>query len=223
MTEFSKSPTNFIRSYARRIGKSLSNLQQALLEEELPKYLYSYEKISIENRPMFLEIGFGMGEHFINQAKLNPDKLFIGAEVYLNGVANALKLAGEQNINNFLLWPNNLDLILNALPNNMLNGIYILFPDPWPKNKQKKKRIVSEERLKILQTKLRKNGQLIFASDISDYFNQVVKLLEQNSNFQILNKDNYLTTHDNYLTTKYHQKAVNENRTARFISAEYLL
>ncbi len=103
------SPINLNRLYARRIGKSLSGVQQNLLDNELPKYLFSKEKLVNEKRKVFLEIGFGMGEHFINQAKMNPNALFIGVEVYLNGVANVLKLAGEHNITNFLLFPNNLD------------------------------------------------------------------------------------------------------------------
>ncbi|MGL4226689.1 MAG: bifunctional peptide chain release factor N(5)-glutamine methyltransferase PrmC/tRNA (guanosine(46)-N7)-methyltransferase TrmB, partial [Rickettsia sp.] len=203
------SPINLTRSYARRIGKSLSGLQQNLLDNELPKYLFSKEKLIDEKRKIFLEIGFGMGEHFINQAKLNPDTLLIGVEVYLNGVANALKLAAEHNITNFLLFPNNLDFILNDLSNNSLDGIYILFPDPWIKNKQKKKRIFNKERLKILQDKLKDNGNLVFASDIENYFYEVIELIEQNGNFKIMHKDDYLKPHDNYVITKYHQKAVN--------------
>jgi len=205
------------RSYARRIGKSLSRLQQNLLDNELPKYLFSKEKLANEKRKIFLEIGFGMGEHFVNQARLNPEALFIGVEVYLNGVANVLKLMQEQNIINFLLFPNNLDYILNDLPNNSLDGIYILFPDPWTKNKQKKKRIFNKDRLKILQTKLKDKGNLIFASDIESYFYEVAKLIEQNGNFQIINKDDYLKPYDNYIITKYHQKAINESRQARFL------
>ncbi|WP_341793450.1 MULTISPECIES: bifunctional peptide chain release factor N(5)-glutamine methyltransferase PrmC/tRNA (guanosine(46)-N7)-methyltransferase TrmB [unclassified Rickettsia] len=207
------------RSYARRIGKSLSSLQQNLLKTELPNYLFSNEKIKFEKRKIFLEIGFGMGEHFIHQAKNNPEALFIGAEVYLNGVANVLKLALEQNVTNFLLWSNNLDLILYELPNKILDGIYILFPDPWPKNKQKKKRILNPERLNILQNKLKTNGNLIFASDIQDYFNEVLKLIQQNPNFQIADNDDYYQPHDNYIITKYHQKAINEDRAAKFIRA----
>ncbi|HJD62953.1 MAG TPA: bifunctional peptide chain release factor N(5)-glutamine methyltransferase PrmC/tRNA (guanosine(46)-N7)-methyltransferase TrmB [Rickettsia endosymbiont of Degeeriella rufa] len=207
------------RSYARRIGKSLSGIQQNLLDNELPKYLFSKEKLVGEKRQIFLEIGFGMGEHFINQAKMNPDKLFIGVEVYLNGVANVLKLAEEQNITNFLLFPNNLDFILHDLPNNSLDGIYILFPDPWIKNRQKKKRIFNKERLKILQTKLKNKGSLIFTSDIENYFEEVVKLIKQNGNFQITNEDNYSKPHDNYIITKYHQKAINESRTPQFLKA----
>ncbi|AAY62195.1 protein-(glutamine-N5) methyltransferase, release factor-specific [Rickettsia felis str. Pedreira] len=216
------SPINLNRSYARRIGKSLSGLQQNLLDNELPKYLFSKEKLIDEKRKIFLEIGFGMGEHFINQAKMNPDALFIGVEVYLNGVANVLKLASEQNITNFLLFPNNLDFILNDLPNNSLDGIYILFPDPWIKNKQKKKRIFNKERLKILQDKLKDNGNLVFASDIENYFYEAIELIEQNSNFKIMNKNNYLKPHDNYVITKYHQKAIKANRIPRFIILQHV-
>ncbi|WP_040256564.1 bifunctional peptide chain release factor N(5)-glutamine methyltransferase PrmC/tRNA (guanosine(46)-N7)-methyltransferase TrmB [Rickettsia hoogstraalii] len=252
------SPINLTRSYARRIGKSLSGLQQNLLDNELPKYLFSKEKLIDEKRKIFLEIGFGMGEHFINQAKMNPDALFIGVEVYLNGVANVLKLAGEQNIvksvgfnykeqegakpitnrratsddvsefksldyiTNFLLFPNNLDLILNEIPSNSLDGIYILFLDPWIKNKQKKKRIFNKERLKILQDKLKDNGNLVFASDIENYFYEAIELIEQNGNFKIMNKDEYLKPHDNYVITKYHQKATQANRIPRFIILQHV-
>ncbi|HJD59961.1 MAG TPA: bifunctional peptide chain release factor N(5)-glutamine methyltransferase PrmC/tRNA (guanosine(46)-N7)-methyltransferase TrmB [Rickettsia endosymbiont of Omalisus fontisbellaquei] len=252
------SPINLNRSYARRIGKSLSGVQQNLLDNELPKYLFSKEKLIDEKRKIFLEIGFGMGEHFINQARMNPEALFIGVEVYLNGVANVLKLAAEQNIvksvgfnykergaktidnrratsndvsefksfdyiTNFLLFPNNLDLILNEIPNNSLDGIYILFPDPWIKNKQKKKRIFNKERLKILQDKLKDNGNLVFASDIENYFYEAIELIKQNGNFEIMNKDDYLTSHDNYVITKYHQKAVNANRIPKFIILRHVL
>ncbi|MCC8418077.1 MAG: bifunctional peptide chain release factor N(5)-glutamine methyltransferase PrmC/tRNA (guanosine(46)-N7)-methyltransferase TrmB [Rickettsia endosymbiont of Glossina mortisans submortisans] len=216
------SPINLNRSYARRIGKSLSGLQQNLLDNELPKYLFSKEKLIDEKRKIFLEIGFGMGEHFINQAKMNPNALFIGVEVYLNGVANVLKLASEQNITNFLLFPNNLDFILNDLPNNSLDGIYILFPDPWIKNKQKKKRIFNKERLKILQDKLKDNGNLVFASDIENYFYEAIELIEQNGNFKSMNKNNYLKPHDNYVITKYHQKATQANRIPRFIILQHV-
>ncbi|ABV75537.1 bifunctional N5-glutamine S-adenosyl-L-methionine-dependent methyltransferase/tRNA (m7G46) methyltransferase [Rickettsia akari str. Hartford] len=211
------------RSYARRVGKSLSGVQQNLLDNELLKYLFSKAKLESEKRKVFLEIGFGMGEHFINQAKMNPDTLFIGVEVYLNGVANVLKLAAEQNIKNFLLFPNNLDLILNDLPNNSLDGIYILFPDPWIKNKQKKKRIFNKERLKVLQDKLKDNGNLVFASDIENYFYEAIELIKQHGNFEIMNNDDYLTSHDNYVMTKYHQKAIKENRTPKFMILRHVL
>ncbi|CEO16764.1 tRNA (guanine-N(7)-)-methyltransferase [Rickettsia monacensis] len=164
-----------------------------------------------------------MGEHFINQAKINPNALFIGVEVYLNGVVNVLKLAGEHNITNFLLFPNNLDLILNEIPSNSLDGIYILFPDPWIKNKQKKKRIFNKERLKVSQDKLKDNGNLVFASNIENYFYEAIELIQQNGNFEIINKNDYLKPHDNYVITKYHKKAIKANRTPKFMILQHVL
>lgn len=211
------SSKTLLRSYARRIGKTLSQEQHNLLINELPQYLFSQQKLKSEKRKIHLEIGFGMGEHFIHQAKINPSILFIGAEVYLNGVASALKLSKQQNISNFLLWDNNLDLILEELPDQALHKIYILFPDPWPKNKQKKKRILNNKRLSILQNKLKDNGILIFSSDIEDYFNQAINLIKERRNLKILNNDNYLTPHQGYITTKYHKKAIQEGSTAKFL------
>ncbi len=258
------------RSFARRIGKHLSNSQKQLLAEELPKYLFSEERLreciadttnldapnpevvkeytedssgygrktsgelaqltivsehkrdprfdapNPEVAKVYLEIGFGMGNHFIKQAKDNQDALFIGAEPYLNGVANVLKLAQDEGITNFLLWSDDIDLILANLPDNLLQGIYILFPDPWLKRRQLKKRILNKERLVILERKLQKDGFIAFASDIEDYFSSVEKLFLENGNF-VVKSNNYLQPHSGYVKTKYHEKAIEEGRSARFM------
>jgi release factor glutamine methyltransferase len=205
------------RSFSRRIGKSLSQLQKDLLEQNLPHHLFSVEKVESvsASKEIILEIGFGMGEHFVHQTALNPDKLFIGAEVYLNGVANVLKLAEKSSLPNFLIWPNDLDLIQKDLPDQILSGIYILFPDPWPKRRQKKKRIFNTERLTILKQKLKAGGFIIFASDIVDYFEQSLELISNDVNFAV----EIIPHHLNYLKTKYHQKAEKENRHAQFLQA----
>lgn len=205
------------RSFARRIGKSLSTLQKDLLKSYLPKYLFSNDVLLNQSKDIFLEIGFGMGEHFISQAKENPESLFIGAEVYLNGVANVLKLAKEKEVSNFLLWPNDIDLMLLNLPNDIIKGIYILFPDPWPKRNQRKRRIFNKERLEILRNKLQVDGFLVFASDIEDYFESSKRLICED-NFRLLD-ERYITPHHGYIATKYHMKALDENRVARFITA----
>lgn len=218
------------RSFSRRIGKSLSDLQKQLLDNMLPQHLFTIEKLNEKlkifahdrtdqaNNKLFLEIGFGMGEHFVHQAKLNPDSIFIGAEVYLNGVANVLKLASQNNISNFLLWPDDLDLILNEMPECSLSGIYILFPDPWPKRKQHKKRILNKKRLEILRSKLAIGGLINFASDIDDYFDKTKELIEQDGNFEVINSN--FTPHDTYIMTKYHHKALSEGRNARFLQCK---
>ena len=204
------------RSFSRRIGKTLSSLQKNLLESELPKYLFKVDNCA-NYQDIFLEIGFGMGEHFIHQMKLNPNALFIGVEAYLNGVANVLKLAKQENITNFMLWPDDLDLIIKDLPENCLSNIYILFPDPWLKRKQQKKRIINKERLDILAAKLKKKGTLIFASDIVNYFNASKELMVQNG-FSIVNK-NFTVPHFGYITTKFHHKANLVGRKVYFLEA----
>lgn len=210
------------RSFSRRIGKSLSATQKNLLEFELPKYLYSREALSatLKGKQIILEIGFGMGDHFINQARINPDSVFIGAEPYLNGVANTLKLAKEQGLANFLIWSDDLDIILGDMPDGILAGIYILFPDPWPKTKQQKKRILNVERLGFFKKKLKDGGFLIFASDIDSYFEMVKKLIASDKSFQ-LEDDDFTRPHANYITTKYHQKSIDEGRVARFLKYRF--
>lgn len=205
-----------LRSFSRRIGKSLSTLQKTLLDTELPKHLLTNELLTNANgREIFLEIGFGMGEHFVRQAALKPEALFIGTEVYLNGVANVLKMAAEQNITNFLLSPDDLDSIIDYIPEGVLSGIYILFPDPWPKRRQQKKRIFSPTRVEILSKKLKNAGFLVFASDINDYFQEAKKILMLNGKFKILSEE----PPKNYIETKYHKKALNYGRTPKFFQA----
>lgn len=207
------------RSFARRIGKRLGKNSKYLLENILPEYQYS-ESLFL-NSPYtrkFLEIGFGMGEHLFHQINQYPGNLYIGAEVYLNGVAKFLHLATNENLNNFLIWPDDLDLILPRIPDKSLDGIYILFPDPWHKRKYLKKRLVSKERLTILKSKLKDRGFIAFTSDIEDYFNHVQNLCIEDPDFLIQNTD-YTQPHPGYITTKYHHKAIRENRVAKFLQA----
>ena len=79
----------------------------------------------------------------VSTNSLNPDNLYVGVEVYLNGVANFLKLATQKDNNNFFIWPNDLDMILQDIPDRSLDGIYILFPDPWHKRRYLKKRLLN--------------------------------------------------------------------------------
>jgi len=184
------------------------------MEEMIDDYILRPEAVD----KAVAEIGIGMGEHFINQAKNNPDILHIGFEPYLNGIANALIMAKEQNITNIRLWPDDMDLIFNKLPNNILKRIYVLFPDPWPKNSQKKRRIICPERLELFAKKLNTNGDLFFASDIEDYAKQVGAFLNESEYFELV-ENHHNKPHPNYIQTKYHSKAIREGREPRFLHA----
>ncbi|XVN43498.1 MAG: hypothetical protein RCG15_04375 [Candidatus Rickettsia vulgarisii] len=109
-------------------------------------YLYNEERLSSVNN-LYVEIGCGTGEYLINQAILNPQNQHLGAEPYLNGIIRVLKDIEINKINNIHLWADDIDLILNKIP--MSKGFYILFPDPWPKSKHIKRRLVNQDRLNV--------------------------------------------------------------------------
>lgn len=209
------------RTFARRVGKSLSDLNKSVLDKDLPKVIYSPEKLkATKYKKVFFEIGYGMGEHFIKQLQSNPEYLYIGAEVYLNGVANVLKKLKDYINGNYMLWPDDLDSMLEQMPDESLDGIYILFPDPWHKRRYLKKRLFNTERVSLFKKKLKNKGFISFASDIEDYFDSAKSILESDKDFKIL-VDNFTVPHQGYIQTKYHTKAIAENRAAQFISAAY--
>lgn len=206
-----------LRSFSRRIGKRLSQSQKKIMEETLPKFLVNQNNpaLGLEGKDIILEIGIGMAEHFINQCKLSPDKSFIACEPYLNGIANCLKLAEDNDIENFRLWPDDADLILKNIPSSSLDKIYLLFPDPWPKTKQKKRRFGQIDRIKSLKDLLKKDGEFIFASDIKDYTKDVLSIAISLGFSDNSKEANF--SHEGYIQTKYHSKAIEEGRQAKFL------
>lgn len=205
-----------MRSFSRRIGKSLSNLQQSLIAEELPKFLLDDKNPlsrSSDYNSVIIEVGIGMAEHFTNQVAQNPDSLFIGIEPYLNGIANCLKLTKELDIKNFALWPDDADMVLSNFHESSIQKFYLLFPDPWPKTKQKKRRFASHDRLNLIHKLLAKDGYFIFASDISDYASEVEDLCNEIGFKKISD-----SPHLGYLKTKFHAKAELAGRNPIFMT-----
>jgi len=213
-----KIQTKNIKSFSRRIGKCLSNIQQNLLEEELPKVLVDKDNPLNgipDNIDINLEIGIGMAQHFINQCVSSPAAFFIGCEPYLNGIANALKLAKEQEISNFKLWNDDADLILANIKPETFSKIFLLFPDPWPKTKQKKRRFAGIGRTQLIKSLLKKGGDFIFASDIQDYVEDVFDIAIK-AGFIDNSKENR-QPHEHYVQTKFHTKAIEAGRSAQFL------
>ena len=191
------------RSFARRVGKSLSQTQRDLLEHKLPSFLLDINKFDFtKHKQVNLEIGLGMGEHFVNQLQQQSNSFFIGCEPYINGIANILKLTSEES--NFALWPDDVDIILEQFPLNSIDKIYILFPDPWPKTKHLKRRLINPKRLAMIHKILKNTGELYFATDIYDYAKQVINHID--GLFNLTKKCEFIP-HDGYLKTKFHQKA----------------
>lgn len=166
-----------IRTFGRRHGKKLSARKQLLMETVLPAFLPK----NIKNTGnLILEIGFGNGEHVRDLAIRNPNSIIIGAEPFMNGVAALLSAITHESTNqvcpeyqNIKIWPDDVRKLLKDTKL-LFNEIWILHPDPWPKAKHEKRRLLNSEFLELLGTKLSKNGQIIIGTDHYEYFDWIV-------------------------------------------------
>jgi len=178
-----------------------------LLENLLPQFSVALDdpyRLIPTNAQKFLEIGFGMGHNLLQLASSNPHQYFIGAEPYKNGVARVLKNIQESKLINILLWPDDILVLLPYIPHNSLNGAYILFPDPWPKKRHQKRRLLNADFIEQLVDKMAIGGVLHFASDVKDYADCVAELLTSCPNLKKVAEKQP----DALSQTKYHQKAL---------------
>jgi len=116
-----------------------------------------------------LEIGFGGGEHLASEARAHPDAGFIGCEPFINGMAKLLGVVDAENLTNIRLWDRDATELLARLRPASIDLVYLLYPDPWPKRRQRKRRFVSESSLSALARVLKPGGEFRFATDIDDY------------------------------------------------------
>jgi tRNA (guanine-N(7)-)-methyltransferase len=210
-----------IKTYARTIGKKLKPSQKWALENILPKYKTDATKLNqlvAGYEEAVLEIGFGMGDHLAFQAGSNPEKYYVGIEPYLNGVAKLLKAAEENGLTNLSIYDSDITAVIDKFPEAFFSVIYILFPDPWPKKKHKKRRLLQPEFLAKLTKILKLDGEIKIATDIRDYADSILASLEQFSRLEI-KKAASAEAFEEYSPTKYHKKAISEGREAYFISA----
>jgi tRNA (guanine-N7-)-methyltransferase len=168
--------TEFPRLHGRRRGKKLRGHQASLLSTVLPHLsLDASRPLSdpaalFPNRPsaLWLEIGFGSGEHLAAEAQANQSTGFIGCEAFLNGIAKALALIEAGSLRNVRLYNGDARTVIEALPGASLDGVYLLYPDPWPKRRHRGRRFLSSEMLIRLARVMRHGAELRFATDIDD-------------------------------------------------------
>jgi len=165
------------RIYGRRQSHRIRPARKRLLDERLPQLqirvpddgsvIKPSEVFSPQCSQHWLEVGFGGGEHLAAQAQANPDVGLIGCEPYVNGVARLLSLTEQAD--NVRVVIDDARLLLKALPAASLERIFVLFPDPWPKARHQKRRIVNPETLADMARLLRPGGELRLATDIMSY------------------------------------------------------
>ncbi len=169
------------RLYGRSRGKALRAGQERLVAERLaeltidPHALAEPAAFGFDAKAFWLEIGFGAGEHLIEQAKANPDVGLIGCEPFLNGVAAALAGLERDGLVNVRLRRGDAEALLEAAPEAFFSRIFLLYPDPWPKRRHNKRRIVSDAMIAALARVLRPGGDVRFATDIDDYAGWTLK------------------------------------------------
>ncbi len=163
-----------LRSYGRLKSRTIKPRQAALMETLLPSLRvpdgrFDPRALMPGASEAWLEIGFGGGEHLAAQAARRPDVLFIGAEPFHNGVASALRHVAERGLANVRLHDGDARELLGRLPDASLARIFILFPDPWPKVRHHKRRLLQADVACELARVLQPGGRLRFASDWADY------------------------------------------------------
>ena len=202
--------------YGRIKSRSLTARQERLFETLMPEVeIKAFLEIDFSKfKRIFLEIGFGSGEHIAQMALNNPKDLFIGCEPFINGVASLLVKIDEKNIRNIRVLKSDARPFIKNIPNDLLSGVFLLFPDPWPKRKHIKRRFLQEKSIEDIYNRLKIGGFWRLASDHKEYKSWILKLFNQEKFQKIFEMKtfNRETRPDEKVwpKTRYEQKATEE-------------
>jgi tRNA (guanine-N7-)-methyltransferase len=178
-----------IKSFVLRQGRMTESQEKAftdlasfyLLDSKNNSFTESFDV----NRPIYLEIGFGMGDSLISMAALHPEVQWLGIEVHRPGVGRALQLIHKQGLKNVrLIQDDAVEVLKNFIPDHFLSQVCLFFPDPWPKKRHHKRRIVQPEFLALLAQKLQKGGLFHLATDWQNYAEHMQATLETSPHFE---------------------------------------
>ena len=178
-------PTTLNRLYGRSIGKHLRSGQQRLLAEFLPQVAVpdtgaiTTRRLFGDERPLHFEIGFGGGEHLAERADALPDHGFIGAEPFVNGMAQALGHLEQRALTNARIHHGDALQVLRRIPDGTLAIIYLLHPDPWPKARHAKRRMMNDGPLALFARKLASGGELRFGTDHPVYLRHALMVMRR--------------------------------------------
>jgi tRNA (guanine-N7-)-methyltransferase len=197
-------------SFARRIGRSLRDSQKNLVENLLPLIEvtedFDINTASKSYSKIILEIGFGNGEHLAKYAIANPRTLCIGAEPYMNGVAVLLKEIHDNEIQNIRIYKDDVRNLIEKLPLKSIDQVYIICPDPWPKTKHKKRRLVNKGLLSELR-KLTKES-IILVTDHADYAKWMYEHAKA-AEFEVFDTlHQHLNLPEDWIYTKYQRRGI---------------
>ncbi len=219
--------------FGRRRSKRLSHRQKENFQNYLAHYSVfeskkdnSFHLRQIDLLNLFgnltdfeLEIGFGMGDFLFQKALIQPKIGFLGCEVFENGIAKIVTRIRENDLKNIFIHPGNCIDLLDNLKGAQLKAIYILFPDPWPKNKHHKRRFITEENIDKMFFALKKGGCIYVATDIEEYAKEINSSMKKRSDFKALDlrvKEFKFPLGDDF-ETKFERKAFAQDRIPKYM------
>lgn len=218
--------------YGRRKGKALKTSQQDALDQDLARRTLpgvGWEEnpdrrpVALTeffgDRPIWLEIGFGGGEHVVHQALSNPGIGLIGAEHYLNGVAMLLAKLRQTDAENVAVHHGDARDLMDVLPEGSVSKAFLLYPDPWPKARHHRRRFVTQEHLAPLARCLKPGAEFRVATDIPDYVRQTLEEVPK-AGFEWMAEQaaDWRTPWSDWKSTRYEEKALREGRTPHYLT-----
>jgi tRNA (guanine-N7-)-methyltransferase len=219
-------PLTLNRLYGRASGHKLRKSQQELVEKLLPSlqvpadHEITAKRLFGEDRPLHFEIGFGSGEHLAARADMLPDHGFIGAEPFLNGVATALGHIRDQHLANVRLWRGDALEVLQRVPDSALSFLYLLHPDPWPKTRHAKRRMVNDRPVDLFAAKVKTGGEFRLATDDPTYLAWSLMIMQRHAHqFEWLAEGpkDFLEPPGGWIETRYGAKSRREGRRPYYL------
>ena len=210
-----KNKKNF---YGRRKGRKISFTNFKIVKDFSHRFYLKDDQIfklaPHGFKKNILEIGFGNGDNLVNMSLKNPNNLFIGCDAYYNGCAKLLKQIVNNNIENIKIWPNDIHLIIKKFKSNFFDLILILQPDPWPKKKHIKRRLIQQYFLDDLNQILKNKGELIISTDHNTMKSWILEQFHIREDFLWVRNGFYYTNKKPkwIINTKYTNKALENNR-----------
>jgi tRNA (guanine-N7-)-methyltransferase len=221
-------PRDELRSFGRKRGRKPSPRQESLLADMLPRLRIDLTAVPLDLTRLFpvsvsdiwLEVGFGGAEHLVHQARLNPAVGLIGCEPFEDGVVKAVAAVADRELDNIRLHPDDVRPLLRVLPEASLAKVFILFPDPWPKTRHAKRRLVSKPLLDQLARVMRPGAELRIASDIAAYVRTVLTAALPHAAFRwtATQASDWRTPWPDWPGTRYEAKALREGRRPMFLT-----
>jgi tRNA (guanine-N7-)-methyltransferase len=219
-------PTPAPALYGRSRGKALRKGQKRLLAEALPHFSITQNDLAEGRvltripREVWLEIGFGAGEHLVEQAKANPDVGIIGCEPFLNGIVAALAGLKREDVPNVRLRHGDAQAVIEAVPDAFFSRVFVLYPDPWPKRRHNKRRLITQDVIAALARVMRKGAELCFATDIDDYAGWTLVRFSASPHFRwaATQADDWRRPWPEWRPTRYEAKAHVENRRPVYLT-----